>query len=267
MAPEKWSHMDYKKRREVFQSALARFLEHDDGKLSHALTRGLENMPAEIRTRFEDLISAACDLGRECPLAPDAATLSEIRRLSDCPVFLGGVPKSGTTLLRNLFDNHPALLVFPTDGGMALKYMLSKPSGTGAQYRAKAMYSLLRRFIGVSSTNPAMFRWLTMETRDGTSPMEVLSRTAFSLAEEFGDDVRGTCRSLVGALYCIEDPATRRGKKYWVSKGTGNVLRAMHLRQIFPSARFVEITRHPCAVFASQRRKQPMKGRPFRPYA
>jgi len=43
--------------------------------------------------------------------------IEQLKILRDHPVFLGGHPKSGTSLLRALLDSHPQLVVYPEESG------------------------------------------------------------------------------------------------------------------------------------------------------
>lgn len=38
-----------------------------------------------------------------------------VETFKDRPIFICGHPKSGTSLLRNLLDNHPQLAVYPEE--------------------------------------------------------------------------------------------------------------------------------------------------------
>ena len=45
----------------------------------------------------------------------DEMTATLESKLNKAPLFICGCPKSGTTLLRSLFDGHPERLVFPME--------------------------------------------------------------------------------------------------------------------------------------------------------
>ena len=51
------------------------------------------------------------------PATLSRADLEWGRSLASRPVFICGAHRSGTTLLRNLLDGHPALGVLPSEGG------------------------------------------------------------------------------------------------------------------------------------------------------
>ncbi len=50
--------------------------------------------------------------------APDEECVQSAKQIIDYPVFICGYQKSGTTLLLNLLDNHPELVVMPGDSSM-----------------------------------------------------------------------------------------------------------------------------------------------------
>jgi hypothetical protein len=64
--------------------------------------------------RWSAAVWAAAERAGPAALAPDDVAWG--RALAARPVFVVGVHRSGTTLLRDLLDGHPALSVLPAEG-------------------------------------------------------------------------------------------------------------------------------------------------------
>lgn len=50
------------------------------------------------------------------PLHLDASDIARGLRMIEAPIFICGAHRSGTTLLRNLLDDHPAISLLPSEG-------------------------------------------------------------------------------------------------------------------------------------------------------
>lgn len=119
------------------------------------------------------------------------------------PIFILGVPRSGTTLLRTILDSHPAIACGP-----------ETPWLGGPQARS--------------------VRELTRSLRE-----DPLGYTANFGGD--GTVVAAGMRKLVDHL--LGDYARRRGKARWAEKTPDNVLCVEFLLSLFPDGRFVYLTR------------------------
>jgi len=119
------------------------------------------------------------------------------------PVFILGVPRSGTTLLRTLLDSHPAIACGPETPWLA-----------GHQPRSvMELWSFLREHeAGYCSS-------YGMDKAVATS----------------------AARALVSTL--MDRYAAARGKTRWAEKTPDNVLHVPFLLELFPEARVIHLTR------------------------
>jgi len=156
------------------------------------------------------------------------------------PIFIVGVPRSGTTLLYDLMALHPDLAFFSQ---LDLKEMLSEKFMEFQYFR--------RRIFEIR-------RWPF--SRDG---FEVRITTSFEMPHEFGlfwnkwipkswanaNDVEEAQRN--GLRKGVNDDLIRKKKKRFLSKDPSHSIRIEFLNQVFPGAIFVNIIRDGTAVVSS----------------
>lgn len=172
------------------------------------------------------------------------------------PIFLGGSHKSGTTLLRNLLDGHPEISVLPTDGfGLRFHRKISRfePEHRGLAMVAAAVANLAMPIAGEPP------RWILGGMVEPYLRIGIILR-ALSGSESLGDTP--SCMRGFAELFHRISPQTA-DVRYWAEKSTFNCQDAPMLARLFPGARFIQIVRHPGAIVAAQKRKQPMKERSF----
>jgi hypothetical protein len=150
----------------------------------------------------------------------------------DRPVFVGGCPRSGTTMVRTMLNSHPALAV---------------PHETRFLVHA---YRLRRRWGDLS--DPANRRRLA----------EWVAGRKRSRAMRLCDDLDAlvermvaappTLGSVLGAGFLLY--AERHGKPRWGDKRPSYVLNLDAVLALFPEAQYVNVVRDPRAAVASIRR-------------
>lgn len=175
--------------------------------------------------------------------------------LAHRPVFICGAHRSGTTLVRDLLDGHPALSVLPAEGTYYtnLAPALSKyPSGDRLAVMASEWVRRLANpinrppywLLGRSASDGSLYVefarglagwWYELERRFGaTRPSWPLAAVAIAYARTTGQ---------------LLDVALSR----WVEKTPANERFFAQLQQEFPSAVIVHVLRHPFAVLASRK--------------
>jgi hypothetical protein len=227
-------------------------------RASDALVPRPSAHPAGVTEALEALTDKILDAGAAYPIKCDDAWIRDRSFYADSPLFLTGVHKSGTTLLQNLCDGHSALLVYPVDGGLGFEN-----ASRGARF---LIGTLVRRTLLPRLPSSARRRWVLGREEGDLEPYVLLARFFFGLVPPGEATAKDIFRTLAMA-FCAIQPAERQEKvKCWAYKSTLTVHGADPLAEMFPSARFIQIVRHPCAVYAAQRRKQGQKGRLFTPY-
>lgn len=169
-------------------------------------------------------------------------------------LFIGGCHKSGTTLLRNLLDGHPRLIVVPSDGfGIRFARKVAKmPKKDHLPVLVQGALSCVS--MPIAGERPF---WIL-----GPSSEPYL-RLGQCIRGRLGN--RRDLKTILDALLLgIADTLTSgEGTNYVVEKSTFNVEDAQTLAKLYPDAKFLQIVRHPGAVIAAQKRKQKLKSRSF----
>ncbi len=175
--------------------------------------------------------------------------------LRDRPVFVCGHPKSGTTLLLSLLDNHPQLVVYPDEtfffrgfepvlhkldleekvslaGRYLLHYFEDTPdrpydlTGIPDEYQVQVAYAQMCLRLA-ERMDIAGFR------HDG----DLLAETILTFGEHFG---------------ILTDES-----RYWVEKTPYNELFAPQIFDWWQQAKCIQVVREPRDIYASYHRKHP----------
>ncbi len=168
-------------------------------------------------------------------------------------LFIGGCPKSGTTLLLSLLDGHPQLVVLPEETFYLedRKKYLALPNHHARLHRLLEKTEL--RLLGLDQV-----------TRSGnvvSADLRDYSRFDYqrfvSVAEEFIRRPDMNDSLLFSEL--IRAYATVLGADWkqcvrWVEKSTSNEVRHEALNELYPDAWLVQVVRDPRAVFASRKK-------------
>ncbi|PKN62566.1 MAG: hypothetical protein CVU57_23785 [Deltaproteobacteria bacterium HGW-Deltaproteobacteria-15] len=140
-------------------------------------------------------------------------TVGEFTRLAE-PIFIGGLFKSGTTLLRAMVGQHSAI----ASGLETQWFMMNWRAGRDASFLGH-----IERLKGYYPIDEPVFDRLLARSES---------------AEQFVD--------LLLSRYALS-----RGKRRWVEKTPGNILHLQRIYRSWPDARVVHIIRDPRDVFAS----------------
>lgn len=183
------------------------------------------------------------------------------------PLFVSGLPRSGTTFLHSLLAEDPANLV-PRVWQLIHPYPLS--SGTHRDLRAKRVARQLRLF-GLLAPN---FR--RMHPIDAASPQECSEITAHVFASlRFDSTYRvPSYRRWLDETGHVEAYRFHRrflqhlqhqagGGRHWVLKCPDHVFALAAIRTVYPDARLVFVHRDPLAVLLSVARLTETLRRPF----
>jgi hypothetical protein len=176
--------------------------------------------------------------------------------LRDLPVFLCGHPKSGTSLLRNLLDSHPELVVYPEETGFFRRYL---PLAEGLSRPGKAALAE-ERLIHIFQWNQEEppehqrgfpdrdYSWISYEAVKGAFHRRLE-------AEPFRHegDILSTAVLAFGEVTGQLGEQTRR----WVEKSPYNERYADWIYEWWPQALCLHIVRDPRDNFLSYQRKHP----------
>jgi len=182
--------------------------------------------------------------------------LEAAARLSNHPIFICGVHRSGTTLVRDLLDGHPALTVLPSEGSYLtnleprLRQMLPKERQVfmGTEW--------LRRLANPINQPPY---WTLGRSSPEESPYELFVRQFLAWWAVENQDLSSNT-SFGPLLAVVLAYASGKGEitaDYWVDKTPTNELFLKKLWKEMPEARIIHLIRDPVAVFISRKRMEP----------
>jgi hypothetical protein len=187
--------------------------------------------------------------------------------VAQLPVFICGTHRSGTTLVRDLVDNHPALAVLPAEG----TFFTNHESMLLRQPRIQWLQSLgciwLRHLANPIHQEPY---WLLGSSSEQRSPYVEFARALMAwwpLVEERMSATASSWPLVAVALayaHCTHgfDPHSRLER--WVEKTPTNEQFLDRLRSEFPHAKLIHVVRHPFAVYASNKYEKQQTGQMFR---
>ncbi len=184
----------------------------------------------------------------------DLCNFDEICAFNHRGLFLGGCPKSGTTLLLALLDGHPNLVVLPEE-----THFLEERK----EYSALKDYpARLRRLLKGSDLR--MIGEGRVQSLPEVGSANTRDYTGFDhprfvrLAEHFINQPRMNDSFLFSEMvraYAITKGSNWRNCARWVEKTTRNEACSDDLFKLFPEAKLLQVVRDPRAVFASRKRR------------
>lgn len=158
--------------------------------------------------------------------------LSPFTGASDRPVFVGACPRSGTTLLRTMLNNHPELAM-PRESRFLLE-----------TWRRRANFGDL----AVRNNRRKLARWIF--TRKAARPGRVGVDRDEGIARLIA--APPTVGSLLGT--CFQLYAEQYGKERWGDKRPMYIQHLDAIFAMFPDAQFVNVVRDPRGAVASMRK-------------
>ena len=184
-------------------------------------------------------------------------TASEIEHaftIARRPVFVFGAHRSGTTLVRDLLDHHPALSALPAEGTMLTNFAWHLKRLEPDSWLRVLGCEWLRRLANPINQHPY---WLLGRSSAEGSPYVEFARALLAwwplVRTRLGP--RTTSWPLVAIVlayaHCTAGFRTASPLERWVEKTPTNERFLARLTAEFPEARLLHVVRHPFAVYAS----------------
>jgi hypothetical protein len=187
------------------------------------------------------------------PMPLTSEQISQGLQLAQSPVFICGVHRSGTTLVRDLLDGHPQLSVLPSEGTFytnqeaKLKYL---PENEWALCLGTEW---LRRLANPINQPPY---WLLGRSTSSGSPYIDFARYVMAwwqmVKHTPGTQWPHTAIVLAYAS-CTDGP----GANYWVDKTPTNERFLTRIWREMPQAKIIQVIREPVATMASHKTMEP----------
>ncbi|MFL5846061.1 MAG: sulfotransferase family protein [Solirubrobacteraceae bacterium] len=158
---------------------------------------------------------------------------SEFAGVADRPLFIGACPRSGTTLLRSLLDNHPDLAI-PAETDFVIP-----------------LWKMRARFgdLGERPNRRAVGRWIFRQQGHGGARLRAGKFTRKQAVKRVAQS-EPTLGSIIAT--CFGMYAEAHGKQRWGDKRPAYAGRLPMLFELFPDAQFINLVRDPRAAVASQ---------------
>lgn len=191
------------------------------------------------------------------PAKLDAGLIEEGLALARRPVFVCGVHRSGTTLVRDLLDGHPAVTVLPSEGTFFTNFEAALQRLPPDRRLHVFGQEWLRRLANPINQPPY---WVLGRSTENASPYVAFAQGLMGwwslCAERMGNEIAQWPLVAVVLAYASQthDVGLGIGLKHWVEKTPTNEQFIDRLLRECPDAKIVHVVRHPAAVFASRKR-------------
>ncbi len=191
------------------------------------------------------------------PYPLDAAEHSRGLRLAERPVFVCGVHRSGTTLVRDLLDGHLQLSVLPSEGSFLTGLSAQLAALQPAEQIGFLGREWLRRLANPINQVPY---WLLGRTTEADSPYVTFARRLqawWPVTERLIGSQRTLYPLIAVALAytsCLGDTGIGEETQWWVEKTPTNEFYLDRLWAALPAAKVIHVVRDPAAVYASRKR-------------
>ena len=187
------------------------------------------------------------------PVVLDTTLIERGVHLAEYPLFIVGAHRSGTTLMRDLLDGHPALTVLPAEGNY-LTQLEAQVRPLGEAARGAFGREWLRRLANPINQAPY---WLLGRSSPEANAYLFFVRSLLSWWRVFESHRERFPRSwmllaLVTA-YAHAAGHLRHELRLWVEKTPTNERFLAMLSAEFPKARFVHMVRDPLAAYSSHK--------------
>ena len=184
------------------------------------------------------------------------ALIRTAQALAPHPLFIVGVHRSGTTLMQHLLDNHPQLIVLPSEGTYLTNFYPRLRRMKEEARMAHLVQHWIPRLINPSNQPPY---WALGRTRRDHAPYLTVARNALYLADYARSlfDRHAPFQPHLAIVMAVH--GARHGHRtavpvtYWVDKTPLNEFHVATLHAAFPEAKFIHMVRDPRAIFASRK--------------
>jgi hypothetical protein len=184
----------------------------------------------------------------------DPATVACGVRIARQPVFICGTHRSGTTLVRDLLDGHPALTVLPSEGTFISGFeerlrrlpQAARPALLGREW--------LQRLANPINQEPYWLLGRSSATTSAYVDFAQALRSWWPVCEaHLAPDAPSWPLAAVALAYAQVTCGVSERTIHWAEKTPTNERHLERLGREYPGAKFIQIVRHPYAVLASSK--------------
>ena len=200
--------------------------------------------PRRLEPAWSDLLAAVEDLAARIRRAVGAVRPQEpvaVPGIYEHPVFVVGHRKTGTTLLLDLLDGHPELVVLPGESNHFVTFLPRIDGLAADEVAAEAQAWWILRLVSPSGIPPF---WAAGPWNGKPDPYEVFSRNLLALV--VAEPRRDTLGLAAVALHAARGWSGR--PRAWVEKTPGQEHEVDAILARYPGARFLHVVRDPRGV-------------------
>jgi hypothetical protein len=186
------------------------------------------------------------------PMPLSYVQINQGRILARKPVYVCGVHRSGTTLVRDMLDSHPDLVVLPSEGTFYTN--LERKVNNLPEYDRAAFLGQewLRRLANPINQPPY---WLLGCSSNKTSPYIDFARYVLAWWAVVDTDNKAWPHLAIALAYAsITNNLTAQ---YWVDKTPANERYLERIWNETPEAKVIHVIREPLATLASRKKMEP----------
>lgn len=187
------------------------------------------------------------------PMPLTTGQIQQGETLARNPVFICGVHRSGTTLVRNLLDGHPQLCVLPSEGTFYTNQevkLQQLPSSKRASYLGMEW---LRRLANPINQAPY---WLLGRSTETASPYVNFARYVLAWWQVLPQKP-GTQWPHMAIVLAYAACTNNLSAGMWVDKTPTNERFLQRIWQEMPNARIIHVVREPLATLSSRKVMEP----------
>jgi hypothetical protein len=192
----------------------------------------------------------------EGPIDLDPADVTRGMELAHCPVFICGVHRSGTSLVRDLLDSHPQLSVLPAEG-LFFTNLQRRILGLKVEQAISVVgRTWLQRLVDHSSQPPF---WILGRSSADNSPYVSFARAFLAWWRVAERTMSGRLKSwplvptVLAYTFSMAGGRIPGGQVRWAEKTPTNERFINRLLADFPKAKIIHVIRDPISVFASRK--------------
>lgn len=216
--------------------------------------RLVQSQPAELMAAAKEWSALVWDEAEKLgPITLSAEMLADGLNLAVHPVFICGVHRSGTTLVRNLLDCHPDLVVLPSEGTYFTNIefkLLALPENERLAYLGMEW---LRRLANPINQPPY---WLLGRSTDESSPYVTFARyfmAWWGLLKEPENAQWPHMAVVLAYASCTNNIKA----KYWVDKTPVNERFIERIWREMPNGKIIHVLRNPMDTLTSRKKMEP----------
>ncbi len=197
--------------------------------------------------------SAAVQLG---PMPLSGEQIGRGMSLARHPVFICGTHRSGTTLLRDVLDGHPDLVVLPSEGTYYTHIETKLKRLDQAEWMAFITQEWIRRLANPINQAPY---WIIGHSQQAGSPYIDFARYVQSWWKVI-PHIPGTQWPHMAIILAYASCTNQLSARSWVEKTPTNERFLHRIRTEMPGAKIIHILRNPMSTLISHKRMAPMEG-------